>query len=58
MSKKPERKQKDTQFNFRCRREELNEFRRAADREGFDGLASWILWHLRRIVRDSGDKDR
>ena len=49
-------KPKNATFKFRCREEELAEFRKAATREGFDGLAPWILWHLRRIVRERHDK--
>lgn len=54
--KPPEKKQKTTQFQFRCTPDELSEFRAAAEREGFDGISAWLLWHLRRIIRESPPK--
>lgn len=43
-------------FNFRCDQEELEEFRQCAEREGFNSVSAWLLWHLRQVVRDSNSK--
>ena len=57
MAKSRKRKMaKSKLFNFRCHPEEIEEFHKAAQREGFDSVSAWLLWHLRRIIRDSNDK--
>ena len=45
--------QSDTTFKFRCWKADLKAFEKQAKREGFDNVTSWVLWHLRRIVRES-----
>lgn len=54
VKEKPKRKTK--LFNFRIEPEELDEFKRAAEREGFNTVTQWLLWHLRRIVHESTDR--
>jgi len=52
-----EEKRKTSVFQFRCTPEELEAFRAAAEREGFGGnVSAWLLWHLRRIIRDSSSQ--
>lgn len=53
MVKKPDGQKNDATFQFRCKKSELEEFARRANAEGFSSIASWLLWHLRRIVRES-----
>ena len=56
---KPEKKSTKKLFNFRCEADEIEQFREAAEREGFSGnVSAWILWHLRRIVRESRDNEK
>lgn len=50
MTRKP---QSDTTFKFRCWMSDLKAFQKQAKREGFSNITEWILWHLRRIVRES-----
>lgn len=54
MNRKP---QSDTTFKFRCWESDLKAFKRHAKREGFDNVTSWLLWHLRRIVRESEQRE-
>ena len=54
MNKPAKRQPKAARVEFRCTDAELAEFRRCAEREGFGGnVSAWLLWHLRRIVRES-----
>ena len=39
-------------FRFRCIPAEAAEFKRQARAEGFQTVSSWMLWHLRRAVRE------
>jgi hypothetical protein len=53
MKKKPSDRF-DARHEFRCTKKELQDFREAAEREGFGGnVSAWLLWHLRKIVRES-----
>ena len=49
------KKESDTTFNFRCLKADLKAFRKCAKDEGFSNVSSWILWHLRKIIRDVKD---
>lgn len=55
MNARPRKEKKaDTVVRFLCFKEESEEFRRAAEREGFGGnVSAWILWHLRRVIREN-----
>lgn len=48
--------QSDTTFKFRCWKSDLKAFEKHAKQEGFDNVTSWILWHLRRIVKESSSQ--
>ncbi len=57
MAKKEEPPKNDTTFKFRCRATDLEAFRLRSEAEGFGGnIAAWLLWHLRRIVKDAEKK--
>jgi hypothetical protein len=53
MVKKPDGHKNDSTFQFRCRKADMEEFARCAEAEGFSSVAAWLLWHLRRIARES-----
>lgn len=50
----PDEPKNDRQFSFACRADDLDEFRVAAEHEGFgSNVTAWALWHLRRDARES-----
>lgn len=56
MAKKKAGDGNDTTFKFRCRSEDLRNFRRASEREGFGGQISiWLLYHARQQAKKSAD---
>jgi hypothetical protein len=51
--------QSDTTFKFRCLKADLKAWKAQAEREGFGGnVSAWLLWHLRRIVRENEGKKK
>lgn len=50
MTRKP---QSDSTFKFRCWKADIESFEKQAQAEGFDSVSTWLLWHLRKIVRDA-----
>jgi hypothetical protein len=55
MAARPKKSQKmDTVIRFLTTTAEHRQFRQRAEAEGFgDNLSAWILWHLRKTVRDA-----
>ncbi len=60
MAKKKAKKSttKDDRFNFRISSEEKARFAIAAERDGFDSLATWFLWLARRRDRELGATEK
>lgn len=60
MNARPRKDKKaDRVVRFLCHDDEAESFKKQAEREGFGGnVSAWILWHLRRIIREYGDKPR
>lgn len=58
MNARPRKDKKaDRVVRFLCHSEEAEQFKKHAEREGFGGnVSAWILWHLRRIVREGSDQ--
>lgn len=36
-----------------CKDEDLADFRRAAESEGFNSVSAWVLWNLRRSAKQT-----
>lgn len=59
MAKKKQTDKNDATFKVRCRESDIQDFKAKAEDEGFGGnMSAWILWHLRRIIRSSTEKNR
>lgn len=48
----PPRKMSE-QLNLRCLPKDRQAFEEAAELEGFTNRTAWMLWHLRRISKDT-----
>ena len=56
MGKKPDKDRKPL-FCFRADKAELNRFREQAEAEGFgSNVSAWLLWHLRKVIREADEK--
>ena len=51
--KKPPAMKASKTLQIRVRESDLEAFRTAAEREGFNGISPWVLYHLRRISQQS-----
>jgi hypothetical protein len=58
MMARPKKSQKsDTVIRFLTMKHEVVQFRKRAAAEGFgENLSAWILWHLRKVVRESDER--
>lgn len=59
MPVKPDDEKNDAAFQFRCKKRELEMFKRAAEREGFRGnISAWLLYHLCRIAKEGDEREK
>jgi uncharacterized protein (DUF1778 family) len=54
MAKKLQKKA-PTRFTLhvRCKEEDQETFRLAAEKEGFNSVTAWVLWNLRRVAKQT-----
>lgn len=53
-----ENRKSTAHFMLRCTTDDRDEFDAAAEREGFQNRTAWILYHLRRIARETQNEDQ
>jgi len=54
MAKKKPGEGNDHSFCFRCRKKDVDAFKKAAEAEGFGtNVSAWLLFHLRRIAKNA-----
>lgn len=59
MAKKKQSDKNDSTFKVRCRQSDIDDFKERAEEDGFGGnMSAWILWNLRRIIKNSDEKTR
>lgn len=52
----PARKMSE-QLNLRCLPKDRKAFEEAAELEGFTNRTAWMLWHLRRIAKETKKRE-